>query len=107
MDRSEVEANLQDGTSIMPMFPLSSVLFPGAALPLRIFEDRYRHLVADVMTGDRAFGVVLIARGSEVGGGDARLSPLTHLIVNDFSRSHRQSIDLNCFRPCVMNLRAT
>lgn len=74
MESAEVDANVPDDSSILPMFPLSSVLFPGAALPLRIFEERYRHLVADIMTGNREFGVVLISRGSEVGGGDERVS---------------------------------
>lgn len=54
------------------MFPLGSVLFPGAALPLQVFEPRYRDLVVDVTAGDSRFGVVLIERGSEVGGGDER-----------------------------------
>jgi len=56
------------------MFPLSTVLFPGAGLALHVFEPRYRALVADCLAGDGAFGVVLIARGSEVGGGDERVS---------------------------------
>lgn len=56
----------------MPMFPLQSVLFPRAVLPLQIFEARYLQLVEDVLDGDRRFGVVLIARGPEVGGGDQR-----------------------------------
>ncbi|HVB00870.1 MAG TPA: LON peptidase substrate-binding domain-containing protein [Acidimicrobiales bacterium] len=64
----------EDAPTILPMFPLSSVLFPGASLPLHVFEPRYRQFVADVMTTNREFGVVLIARGSEVGGGDQRLS---------------------------------
>ncbi|MGH3724568.1 MAG: LON peptidase substrate-binding domain-containing protein [Mycobacterium sp.] len=55
-----------------PMFPLQSVLLPGESLPLRIFEPRYVALVRDVMAADRTFGVVLIARGQEVGGGDVR-----------------------------------
>ena len=55
------------------MFPLSSVLFPGAVLPLHVFEDRYRALMADCLGGGGVFGVVLIARGPEVGGGDQRL----------------------------------
>ncbi|MBB4852676.1 Lon protease-like protein [Mycobacteroides chelonae] len=55
-----------------PMFPLQSVLLPGEPLPLRIFEPRYVALVRDVMAADRTFGVVLIARGREVGGGDVR-----------------------------------
>lgn len=56
----------------MPMFPLGSVLFPGAVLPLQVFEPRYREMVADVSAGDGRFGVVLIDRGHEVGGGDER-----------------------------------
>jgi hypothetical protein len=54
------------------MFPLSSVLFPGAELPLHVFEPRYRELTDHCLAGDGEFGVVLIARGSEVGGGDQR-----------------------------------
>ena len=55
------------------MFPLSTVLFPCAGLPLHVFEARYRALIADCLASDREFGVVLIARGSEVGGGDQRV----------------------------------
>jgi hypothetical protein len=54
------------------MFPLGTVLLPFAHLPLHIFESRYRALVKDVLAGDGEFGVVLIERGQEVGGGDAR-----------------------------------
>ena len=54
------------------MFPLGTVLVPGAMLPLHVFEPRYRALVADCIAGEPEFGVVLIERGSEVGGGDAR-----------------------------------
>jgi Lon protease-like protein len=58
--------------AVRPMFPLGSVLLPGMVLPLHVFEDRYRALVRDCLAGDRAFGVTLIERGSEVGGGDVR-----------------------------------
>jgi Lon protease-like protein len=54
------------------MFPLGTVLLPGAVLPLHVFEPRYRALVADCLAGEPEFGVVLIERGSEVGGGDVR-----------------------------------
>ena len=54
------------------MFPLSAVLFPYATMPLHVFEPRYRALMHDCLAGDRRFGVVLIERGSEVGGGDQR-----------------------------------
>ncbi len=54
------------------MFPLSTVLFPGATMPLHVFEPRYRALMRDSLAGDHRFGVILIERGSEVGGGDVR-----------------------------------
>jgi Lon protease-like protein len=54
------------------MFPLGTVLVPGAFLPVRVFEPRYRELVQHCLTGTPEFGVALIERGSEVGGGDAR-----------------------------------
>lgn len=57
---------------VLPMFPLEHALLPGEPLHLNVFEPRYRELVADVVAGDGRFGVVLIARGSEVGGGDER-----------------------------------
>lgn len=56
------------------MFPLGTVLVPSAGLPLHVFEPRYRRLVHDCLAGDREFGVVLIERGSEVGGEDVRTS---------------------------------
>src|SRR3954467_1365461 len=56
------------------MFPLGTVLFPHAALPLHLFEDRYRALAETCLRGDGRFGVVLIERGFEVGGGDQRFA---------------------------------
>ena len=56
----------------MPMFPLGSVFMPSTFLPLHVFEPRYRTMVQDCLAGEGEFGVVLIERGSEVGGGDQR-----------------------------------
>lgn len=57
----------------LPMFPLEVAMLPGEELPLRIFEPRYSALVqACLAAEDPVFGVVLIAAGREVGGGDAR-----------------------------------
>jgi Lon protease-like protein len=58
------------------MFPLGTVLLPGGVLPLHVFEPRYRRMVIDCLaddSGDPEFGVTLIERGSEVGGGDQRV----------------------------------
>lgn len=54
------------------MFPLGTVLLPGAALPLHLFEPRYLTFYDEVIAAGREFGVVLIERGFEVGGGEAR-----------------------------------
>jgi Lon protease-like protein len=48
------------------------VFFPNTRLPLHVFEPRYRLMTKRVMQSDQQFGVVLIERGSEVGGGDTR-----------------------------------
>ncbi|MCR2812724.1 LON peptidase substrate-binding domain-containing protein [Microbacterium sp. zg.Y1090] len=57
----------------MPMFPLGSVLLPYTPLPLRIFEPRYLTLIGRLLDEeDPQFGVVLIERGPEAGGGDQR-----------------------------------
>jgi Lon protease-like protein len=53
----------------LPLFPLGSVLYPGLVLPLHIFEDRYRRLVADLLDAPdpREFGVIAIRQGRETG----------------------------------------
>lgn len=55
----------------LPMFPLSTVVFPGVSLPLHVFEDRYRALVHHLLSIDdpaeRVFGTVAVREGYEVG----------------------------------------
>jgi uncharacterized protein len=53
----------------IPLFPLHTVLVPGAPLPLHIFEPRYRALVTDCLAAGEPFGVVGISAGREVGAG--------------------------------------
>ncbi|MGA9343028.1 MAG: LON peptidase substrate-binding domain-containing protein [Rhodanobacteraceae bacterium] len=54
-------------TQDIPLFPLTSVLFPGGTLDLRIFERRYLDLISGCARSGNAFGVCLILEGSEVG----------------------------------------
>jgi Lon protease-like protein len=64
------------------MFPLEVAMLPGEELPLRIFEPRYSALVQHCLAAEEpAFGVVLIAAGREVGGGDTRsdVGALAHI----------------------------
>lgn len=55
--------------TLLPLFPLGTVLFPGVVLPLHVFEPRYRALVDDLLAEPepRSFGVVAIRAGHEVG----------------------------------------
>src|ERR1700759_3792865 len=76
----------------LPMFPLESAVLPNADLPLRIFEPRYVALVRHCVEAGDPFGVVLISRGREVGGGDTRcevgiLSRITGCVDHGFDRS--------------------
>ena len=64
------------------MFPLGTAVLPGGEVPLRVFEPRYRQMVGDLMAESDGrpvvrFGVVLIARGPEVGGGAVSYTHLT------------------------------
>jgi len=67
------------------MFPLQHVLFPEALLPLHVFEERYRVLTRECLQSDSTFGVVLISRGSEVGGGDVRVDIGTTAVIDTAS----------------------
>ncbi len=52
----------------VPLFPLGTVLFPRASLPLRIFEPRYKEMIQRCQEEDSQFGITLIQEGPEVGG---------------------------------------
>ena len=53
-------------TISLPLFPLSTVLFPDGVLPLQVFEARYLDMVSRCLTEDAPFGVVLLTQGQEV-----------------------------------------
>lgn len=53
--------------SVIPLFPLHTVLFPGGPLPLRIFETRYTDMVRRCMREQLPFGVLMIQEGEEAG----------------------------------------
>jgi Lon protease-like protein len=56
---------LSDETLELPLFPLDTVLFPGMALPLHIFEERYLWMVNECLEGNRQFGVIMTAPAAE------------------------------------------
>src|SRR5689334_13779958 len=71
----------------LPLFPLHSVLFPGVALPLHIFEGRYRSMVGHCISAGEPFGVVLIRDGLEVGDAPVSLAEIgTTAIIRQAGR---------------------
>ena len=64
--------NPRSDLTLSPMFPLNMVVFPGSMFNLRIFEHRYLKMVNDCVEMNAEFGVCLIEKGHEVGGGDER-----------------------------------
>ncbi len=64
---------VENRNAIIPLFPLEAVLFPHSAIPLHVFEPRYRELVIHCLEQDSPFGIVLIREGREVGGGEVKL----------------------------------
>lgn len=70
----------------LPVFPLGTALLPGLPLALRLFEPRYLAMLSDAAEAGE-FGVVLIERGFEVGGGDARFDIGTLARLGGVSRA--------------------
>ncbi|MDQ6795875.1 MAG: LON peptidase substrate-binding domain-containing protein, partial [Chloroflexota bacterium] len=58
----------------LPLFPLHTVLCPGIALPLHIFEPRYRLLIERCVERSAPFGIVLIREGREVGSDEVAIA---------------------------------
>lgn len=69
----------------LPLFPLSTVLYPGGRLDLRIFERRYLDLIRDCTRTGSAFGVCLIVRGHEAGAPALPAAFGTTARIEDFS----------------------
>ncbi len=84
-----------ESTKTVPLFPLNKVLFSGTWLPLRVFEPRYRQMVADCLDSDRSFGVALIKYGDEVEG------PATPFSVGTVARIQEVAQDQGDFHLLV------
>ena len=75
-----------DKWTSLPLFPLSTVLFPGMVLPLHIFEERYKLMISRCLEEERPFGVLLIREGREVGGGALPYEVGTTALIAGVSR---------------------
>src|SRR5215472_14441288 len=69
----------------LALFPLNTVLFPGGALPLRIFETRYLDMVSRCLKEGQGFGVCLIREGAETGAAKIHMAG-TLAEIGDWSR---------------------
>ncbi|HYP44072.1 MAG TPA: LON peptidase substrate-binding domain-containing protein [Propionibacteriaceae bacterium] len=79
----------QQAAGEMAMFPLGAVLFPHLPLHLRVFEERYLVMLSRLLESDTAeFGVVLIERGQEVGGGEHRFRVGTVAQITELGVQH-------------------
>ncbi|MFN4033353.1 MAG: LON peptidase substrate-binding domain-containing protein [Fimbriimonadales bacterium] len=78
---------MSDSIWTIPLFPLETVLFPQTALPLHVFEPRYRELVMYCLEHDSPFGVALIREGRAVG--DAHVEPHEIGTLARIERLHR------------------
>lgn len=92
-----------DGPRDLPLFPLNVVLYPGMALPLRIFEERYKLMMQKCLEEDRMFGVALIKTGKEVGGSAVpfevgTVARITDVVPQGGGRMHLSAIGEDVFR---------
>jgi hypothetical protein len=60
----------RDWADPLPLFPLQTVLFPGALLALKVFEARYLDLISQCLRARQPFGVVCLRQGAEAGAGE-------------------------------------
>ncbi|MEM7194004.1 MAG: LON peptidase substrate-binding domain-containing protein [Pseudomonadota bacterium] len=83
-------------SEICPVFPLSTVLFPGGVLPLRIFEPRYLTMISECMRSGGEFAVALITKGSEAGQPAEFHQRATLARIVDFDRLDDGMLGVTC-----------
>ena len=83
-------------TSVLPLFPLNTVLFPRGPLPLRIFETRYTDMVKRCMRESSCFGVVLLREGREAGAAASFAEIGTSARIIDFNLLPDSLLGISC-----------
>ena len=92
MAPSDEMANIAE----IPLFPLGAVLFPNQLLPLHVFEERYKLMIAECLRDDLPFGVVLIKEGREVGYGAVPFTVGTTARIAEVQRLDQGRMELRC-----------
>jgi Lon protease-like protein len=83
-------------SSVIPLFPLHTVLFPGGPLPLRIFETRYTDMVRRCTREQLPFGVLLIQEGDEAGEVATTATVGCSARIVDFHTLHDGLLGISC-----------
>jgi uncharacterized protein len=91
-----VKVRRDSQTTLLPLFPLNTVLFPGGPLPLRIFETRYTDMVRRCMRQRSSFGVLLIRAGAEVGAVTSTAEIGTSARIADFYQLPDGLLGITC-----------
>ena len=79
----------------IPLFPLSTVLFPEGELKLRLFEPRYLDMVSECLRMDTGFGICLISAGKEAGQAAEFFSLGTYARIIDFEQMSDGLLGIN------------
>ena len=99
-----IAGNQQAGVATIAIFPLNLVLFPGGALPLKIFEQRYQHMTKTCLRDDVPFGVCRIRSGQEVGA-PAEHEPIgCSARIIDWEMPHPGLFHLHCVGEAVFHV---
>jgi Lon protease-like protein len=83
-------------STVIPLFPLHTVLFPGGPLPLRIFETRYTDMVRRCTREQLPFGVLLIQDGDEAGVVATTATVGCTARIADFHTLHDGLLGISC-----------
>ncbi|MEM7402224.1 MAG: LON peptidase substrate-binding domain-containing protein [Pseudomonadota bacterium] len=91
----------------LPLFPLNAVIFPGGALPLRIFEPRYLDMVKDCMRDEHGFGIVLIKQGKESGQTADIYNTGTECRIEDWQTLPDGLLGITAYGECKFDIETT
>jgi Lon protease-like protein len=91
----------------LPLFPLQTVLFPGATIPLHIFEERYKLMINMCVEERRPFGVVLIRSGEEAGDPAEAFGMGTTAYVTSVQHLEEGKMNLMCLGGRRFRIRST
>ncbi|WP_251358077.1 LON peptidase substrate-binding domain-containing protein [Kangiella sp. TOML190] len=82
--------------SVIPIFPLSRVVFPDSVLRLQIFEQRYLQMISEQLSKAQGFGVCLIKKGNEVGVPASPFTTGTYVEIIDFDQTESGLLKIVC-----------